>query len=109
MRNLPSNELVSLIGFLAVLLLFFSVDVRNRGWDDEDPWHFRLFEWTSRLGGLSTALALAFGWIDLFIPDELGLIPVALVAVPGSVAVACAILLGVEMLFRDRGPDPGAI
>lgn len=108
MRDMPSSELVSLISFLAVLLLFFSIDVRGRGWDDGDPWHAKLFEWTSRVGGLSAAFALAVGWIDLFVPDELMLFHVALVAVPGSVAVACAIVLGVEMLFHTSSPVDGA-
>lgn len=102
MRDMPSSELVSLISFLAVLLLFFSIDGRGRIADEEDPWHAKVFEWTSRIGGVTTAFALALGWIDLFLADDLPLIHVGLVAVPGSVAVGCAIVLGLEMLFRDR-------
>lgn len=101
MRDMPSSELVSLISFLAVLLLFFSIDVRSRaGAEDDDPWHKKLFDWVSRVGGVSTAIALALGWIDLFLPDESTAVHVALVAVPGIVAVGCAIVLGLEMIFQ---------
>lgn len=104
MRDMPSSEMVSLISFLAVLLIFFTIDIRSRESDADDPWHKRLFEWTSRIGGVTTALALTLGWIDLFLPDEGGPIHVSWVAIPGSVGVGCAILLGVEMLWqRDSG------
>lgn len=99
MRDMPSSELVSLISFLAVLLLFFSIDVRSRISDDDDPWHKKLFDWVSRVGGVSTGVALALGWIDLFLPDESTVVHVVMVAGPGTVAVACAILLGLEMIF----------
>ncbi|WP_201761385.1 MULTISPECIES: hypothetical protein [unclassified Nonomuraea] len=92
--------MVSLISFLAVLLIFFSIDVRSRETAASDPWHVQVFGWTSRLGGISTALALALGWVDLFLPDENSPIHVAFVAVPGSVAVLCAIVLGLEMLWQ---------
>ncbi|MEO3796829.1 hypothetical protein ABGB14_42085 [Nonomuraea sp. B10E15] len=96
---MPSAEMVTLISFLAVLLIFFSIDVRSRESAASGPWHARMFGWTSRVGGISTALALALGWVDLFLPDESSLIHVASVAVPGSVAVLCAIVLGLEMLW----------
>ncbi len=92
--------MVSLISFLAVLLVFFSIDIRSRPSSATDPWHARMFEWTSRVGGVSTAFALALGWIDLFLPDEGDPIHVALVAIPGSVGVGCAIVLGLEMLWQ---------
>ena len=91
--------------FLAVLLVFFSIDIKSRDQDDSDPWHMQLFEWTGRIGGVATAIALALGWIDLFLPDNGSPIHVALVAVPGSVGVACAILLGIEMLWQRRPSD----
>ncbi|ATY94256.1 hypothetical protein G6W61_08120 [Streptomyces sp. KAI-26] len=100
MRTMPSAEMVSLISFLAVLLVFFSIDVRSRDSGAPGPWHTRLFEWASRIGGISTALALTLGWVDLFLPDENDLIHVAFVAVPGSIAVTCAIVLGLEMLWQ---------
>lgn len=103
MRQMPSSEMVSLISFLAVLLIFFSIDVRSRESEASDPWHVHFFEWTSRIGGVATALALALGWVDLFLPDEGSPIHVALVAVPGFVGVACAIVLGLEMLWQRRG------
>jgi len=99
---MPSSEMVSLISFLAVLLVFFSIDIKSRE-TDADRWHERLFDWTSRLGGVYTAVALTLGWIDLFLPDEGSPIHIAFVAVPGSFGVACAITLGLEMLWqRDR-------
>lgn len=106
MRHMPSSELVSLISFLAVLLVFFSIDIRNR--TRGDKWHELLFEYSSRVGGISTAIALTLGWIDMFLPDESEAIHVALVAVPGSIGVLCAILLGVEMLFDSGGADEPA-
>ncbi|SDL82842.1 hypothetical protein SAMN05421874_13023 [Nonomuraea maritima] len=100
MRPMPSAEMVSLISFLAVLLIFFSIDVRARESGETDPWHVQLFGWTSRVGGISTALALTLGWVDLFLPDESSPIHVAFVAFPGSFGVLCAIVLGLEMLWR---------
>lgn len=105
MRPMPSSELVSMISFLALLLLFFSIDVRARDDSREDPWHKTMFSWVSRAGGVSSAIALAIGWLDLFLPDESTTFHVALIAVPGSIGVACAIILGIEMLFmkpKDR-------
>lgn len=102
---MPSADMVSLISFLAVLLIFFSIDVRSRNAVGSKPWHAHLFEWSSRIGGIATALALALGWTDLFFPDESSPIHVALVAVPGSVGVVCAIVLGVEMLWQ-RSESP---
>ncbi|MEU3711498.1 hypothetical protein [Streptomyces catenulae] len=102
MRQMPSSEMVTLISFLAVLLIFFSIDVRARESPGSGPWHARLFEGASRVGGIATALALALGWVDLFLPDEGSPIHVALVAVPGTVAVVCAIVLGLEMLWQRR-------
>lgn len=100
MRQMPSSDMVSLISFLAVLLIFFSIDVRSRVAKSSKPWHAHLFEWASRLGGITTALALAIGWVDLFIKDESSPIHVALVAAPGSLGVLCAIALGLEMLWQ---------
>lgn len=94
--------MVSLASFLAVLLIFFSIDIRSRELEASDPWHAQLFHWTSRVGGVSAAVALCLGWIDLFLPDEGSPIHVAFVAVPGSVAVACAVTLGLEMLWQPE-------
>ncbi|MBA0052074.1 hypothetical protein E0L36_14545 [Streptomyces sp. AJS327] len=102
MRQMPSSEMVDMIAFLAVLLVFFSIDVRSRESPGSGPWHARLFEWASRLGGIATAVALTLGWVDLFLPDEGSPIHVAFVAVPGTVAVLCAIVLGLEMLWQRR-------
>jgi hypothetical protein len=100
MRQMPSSDMVSLISFLAVLLIFFSIDVRSRDSASSKPWHAHLFEWASRIGGVATALALALGWADLFIPDQRSVIHVVFVAAPGSVGVLCAIVLGLEMLWQ---------
>ena len=100
MRQMPSADMVTLISFLAVLLIFFSIDVRAREPAQDPAWHTRLFEWASRIGGVATAVALALGWTDLFLPDEGSPIHVAFVAVPGSVGVLCAIVLGLEMLWQ---------
>ncbi|CND74025.1 Uncharacterised protein [Mycobacterium tuberculosis] len=104
MRQMPSSDMVSLISFLAVLLIFFSIDVRSRISAPSKPWHARFFEWASRIGGIATALSLALGWLDLFIPDRTSPIHVAFVAAPGSVGVLCAIALGLEMLWQRWEP-----
>jgi hypothetical protein len=100
MRQMPSSDMVSLISFLAVLLIFFSIDVRSREPAVSKPWHAYVFEWSSRIGGIATALSLTLGWVDLFLPDEGSPVHVAFVAVPGSVGVLCAIVLGLEMLWQ---------
>ncbi|WP_436738060.1 hypothetical protein [Streptomyces sp. BBFR102] len=105
MRPMPSADMVSLISFLAVLLVFFSIDVRSRDPAASQPWQASLFEWASRIGGVATALALTLGWVDLFLPDESSPIHVAFVAVPGSTAVLCAIALGLEMLWQRGEPS----
>lgn len=105
MRQMPSADLVSLISFLAVLLIFFSIDVRARESGGAQSWDALVFEWASRVGGVATALSLALGWIDLFLPDESSPIHVAFVAAPGSVGVLCAIVLGLEMLWQRGDPQ----
>ncbi|WP_069814809.1 hypothetical protein [Streptomyces sp. TP-A0874] len=102
MRQMPSADMVSLISFLAVLLIFFSIDVRSRESAASKSWQASFFEWASRLGGVATALSLTLGWVDLFLPDETSPIHVAFVAAPGSVGVLCAIMLGLEMLWQRR-------
>ena len=100
MRQMPSAEMVDMISFLAVLLIYFSIDVRSRTAPGSGPWHRHVFEWASRIGGIATVSSLSLGWVDLFLPDEGSPIHVALVAVPGTIAVFCAIVLGLEMLWQ---------
>lgn len=100
LRKMPSSEMVTLISFFAVLLIFFSIDIKSRIRIDDERWHVQLFEWVSRIGGVSTAIALTLGWVDLFLPDEGSIIHVAFVAVPGSIGVFAAIVLGLEMLWQ---------
>jgi len=102
MRPVLSNEMMNLIAFFAVLLVFFSIDVRGREVAAGDPLRAHFFAWTSRLGGVMTAVALALGWVDVFIPDEQPFIHVGLIAIPGSLAVLCAIALGIELLFQHE-------
>ncbi|HLT30769.1 MAG TPA: hypothetical protein VK013_12050 [Myxococcaceae bacterium] len=99
MRPMPSSEMVNLISFLAVVLIFFSIDLRSRDFDVTRPAARRFFDWVSRIGGVSTAVALTLGWVDLFLPDFHSPIHIGMVAVPGSIGVLAAITLGVEMLF----------
>lgn len=103
MRDMPSSDLVSLISFLVALLIFFSIDMkaRQRRGDDVSLRKARAFARTSHVGGIATSIALALAWFDLFLPDDNKVIHVLLVAVPGSIGVACTIILSVELLF-DR-------
>lgn len=104
LRPMPSAEMVSLISFLAVLLIFFSIDIRSRELAAADrPLARAAVPLGSRLGGVAAAVALTLGWVDLFLPDEGSPIHVALIAVPGSVAVLCAVTLGLEMLWQPDG------
>ena len=100
MRQMPSSDMVSLISFLAVLLIFFSIDVRSRVSSSPQPWHAHFFAWASRIGGVSTALSLTLGWTDQFLPDVIRPMNTAFVAAPGSLGVLCAIVLGLEMLWQ---------
>ncbi|HLS04180.1 MAG TPA: hypothetical protein VK030_05405 [Actinomycetales bacterium] len=103
MRQIPGSEMIDLVNLFAVLLIFFSIDVRARKPDDDDEWHDKLFEWTSRIGGITAALGLALAGISMFIAEEKHGFHVMWVAVPAGIAMTCAIVLGVEMLFvRDR-------
>lgn len=104
MREIPGSEMVDLVALFALLLIFFSIDIRGRTPDSDDRWHDRLFEWTSRIGGVTTAIGLTLAWINMFLAEDKQAIHVSWVAIPGSIAMACAIVLGIEMLFvRDRG------
>lgn len=105
MRTLAAEEMIGFISFLAVLLIFFAIDIRSRD-TDRDLWHELLFEYTSRVGGISAAVALALGWIAVFLDNPTSVIHVALMAIPGSVSVLCAIVLGIEILFSAQVPDP---
>lgn len=99
MRDVLPTEMMDFLALFAVLFFFFSLDIRNRVVEDDDPWHQHLFSWMPRIGGVSIALAIALCWINLFAPDDNPIIHVWMVAVPGSIAVLCTIVLGLEMLF----------
>ena len=70
MRTITSAEMIDITALLAVLLIFFSIDLRSREPVGTHTWTTRLFEWTSRVGGICTAFALALGWVNHFLPDE---------------------------------------
>lgn len=105
MRTLAAEEMIGFISFLAVLLVFFAIDIRSRD-TDRGLWHELLFEYTSRIGGISAAIALAAGWVFVFTESPTGLVHLVLLAVPGSISVVSAIVLGVEILFVADVPDP---
>lgn len=101
MREIPGSEMVDLVALFAVLLIFFSIDIRGRRPDEDDKWHDKLFEWTSRIGGITTAIGVTLAWINMFLAEDRQGIHVAWVAIPGSIAMGCAIILGIEMLFAS--------
>lgn len=105
MRILAAEEMIAFISFLALLLVFFSIDIRSRD-TDRDKWHELLFEYTSRIGGISAAVAIASGWIFTFADSPTAFAHLVLIAIPGSLAVAGAIILGVEILFLADVPAP---
>lgn len=106
MRILAAEEMIGFISFLALLLVFFSIDIRSRD-TDRDLWHELLFEYTSRVGGIAASVGLASGWIFVFTQSPAAFVHLVLVAIPGSVAVLAAIILGVEILFVPDVPSPG--
>ncbi|HLS61968.1 MAG TPA: hypothetical protein VK060_01170 [Ruania sp.] len=105
MRTVASSEMIDITALLAVLLIFFSIDIRSREPVQSHTWATRMFEWTSRVGGVCTAFALALGWVSHFLPDASSAIRTVLIAGPGSIGIACAIVLGVEMLWQRDRPD----
>lgn len=105
MRILAAEEMIGFISFLAVLLVFFSIDIRSRD-TDRDLWHELVFEYTSRIGGVAAAVALATGWVSVFAESPTGVVHLVLLAIPGSLSVLCAILLGIEILFTADVPEP---
>lgn len=105
MRILAAEEMIGFISFLAVLLVFFSIDIRSRD-TDRGLWHELLFEYTSRIGGISAAIATASGWVFTFTESPTALLHLLLIAIPGSIAVLGAIILGVEILFLADVPAP---
>lgn len=107
MRTLAAGEMIAFISFLAVLLVFFSIDIRSRD-TDRDLWTELLFEYTSRIGGVATAIAIASGWIFAFTDTPTTTIHLILLAIPGSIGVLAAIILGIEILFTSNIPDPTA-
>lgn len=107
MRILSAEEMIGFISFLAVLLVFFGIDIRSRD-TDRGQWHELLFEYTSRIGGICAAIGIASGWIFTFTDSPTALTHLVLLAVPGSLAVAGAIILGVEILFLTEVPPPSS-
>ena len=105
MRTITSAEMIDITALLAVLLIFFSIDLRSREPAGTHTWTTRLFEWTSRVGGICTAFALALGWVNHFLPDESTAIDILLIAGPGSIGIVCAIVLGIEMLWQPSRPE----
>lgn len=104
MRILAADEMIGFISFLAVLLVFFSIDIRSRD-TDRDLWHELLFEYASRIGGVAAAIAIASGWIFVFTESPTAVAHLVLLAIPGSLSVVSAIVLGVEVLFVADVPD----
>lgn len=105
MRDMPSSELVSLISFLVVLLLFFSIDTKARERRGDLSLKGRIYHWVGHTGGIATGLALIVAWIDLWLHDDDPTIHVSYIAIPGSIGVLCAVLVGLEMLLERAGED----
>src|SRR5690625_4583783 len=105
MRTLAAEEMIGFISFLAVILVFFAIDIRSRD-TDRGLWHELLFEYTSRIGGISAAVSLAAGWVFVFTESPTGVVHLVLLAIPGSISGLCAIVRGVATPFVSgvRGP-----
>lgn len=101
MRQVPSSDMVSLISFLAVLLIFFSIDVRWRTSLSSKPWHARLFEWASRLGRQDrdrSGAGSGMGGPVPLRPEQSD--PCGVRGRPRIAGGLCTIALGLEMLWQ---------
>jgi hypothetical protein len=108
-RDLDALDFGVLLSVFAVLLIFFGIDFRvSRAAVRRHQRRAMVFAGLSLLGEVATAFALVMTWVALFLPPEAERIDTMLVFVPGSLAVACAVILTVQSaLARLTGLGAG--
>lgn len=98
MRELTPDDLGILLSVFAVLLIFFGIDFRlSRSDATRHRRRTLAFAIISVVGNASTAIALVLTWIALFLAPEAEQIDTWLVFIPGSIAIACAVILTAEV------------
>lgn len=98
MQELNTTELTQVAALLVTLMVFFSIDAKFRFRRDEVIAK-GVFRVTSLAGGFFTVIALLVVWIEMFLPDENGVIPVLAYFIPASIALLAALVLAVEVTF----------
>lgn len=113
MRDLTADDLGILLSVFAVLLIAFGIDFHlSKRAAQRDRTRALFFGIVSVLGEAMTAIALVLTWVALWSPAAWERIDDLLVFVPGSIAVACAVVLTGEktvgrlVALRSRSSEP---
>ena len=104
MRGLSPDQLLAAAGLIVTLLIFFSIDAKFR-FRPSARRAREIFHTTSIVGGISCAIAFVVIWINVFIPDDMEPINLLTYFIPSSVAIACALLLSIEVIFLRRDSE----
>ena len=100
MRTLTNDDLGILLSLFAVLLLAFAANFQfSRRAVKRHPKAAIAFVVFSFLGELTTVVAMTLTWVALWSPAAWDRIDDMLVFVPGTVSIACAVLLTVESVW----------
>lgn len=115
MRELTTADLGMLLSVFAVLLIAFGIDfhfsAKGASRHRRARWFFGI---VTLIGELMTALALVLTWVALWSPAAWEAIDDMLVFVPGSIAIACAVMLTIDKIvarlerLRAAGREPAA-
>lgn len=104
MRELTPDDLGILLSVFAVLLIFFGIDFRvSRRVAQLYKRRAFAFAVISVIGEGTTAIALVFTWVALFLPPEAQSIDTMLVFVPGSISMVCAVILTGQVVTGRLG------
>lgn len=104
MRELTPDDLGILLSVFAVLLIFFGIDFRvSRRVAQLYKRRAFTFAVISVIGEGTTAIALVFTWVALFLPPEAQSIDTMLVFVPGSISMVCAVILTGQVVTGRLG------
>lgn len=100
MSELTTADLGLLLSVFAVLLIAFAIDfhfsTRPTTRHRRSRWVFGI---VTLVGELMTALALVLTWVAMWSPAACEAIDDLLVFIPGSIAIACAVILTVEKII----------
>lgn len=102
MRDLTADDFGVLLSLFAVLLLAFAADFQlSRKAAQKHRRGARTFVFVNVTGELATVIALLLTWVALWSPVAWAKIDDALVYIPGSIAIVCAVILtGESVQYR---------